>query len=456
MEYDTIAAIATPPGKGALAVLRLSGDGAFAVAQRVFIPKNRDKNLLEMPEYTALFGTFCGQDGPIDEGVALLFRAPNSYTGEDVVEFSCHGSDVLTRQLLLACYDAGARPAGPGEFTKRAVLNGKMELTQAEAVMELIEAASEKGAAVARSALSGALQAEIEQIKARLNAEAAHLCAWIDYPEEDVEPLELEHLTGELTACRKKLQTLVQQYRTSELLRRGVRTVIAGSPNVGKSTLFNLMSGFPRAIVTPQAGTTRDVLREEITAAGVTLRVSDTAGLRETDDIVEREGIKRSYDEMDTADLIIAVFDSSASLGEEEMRLATLCAGKAALAVVNKSDLGREIDEKSLEPYFREVLTVTALAPETRAVLEGAIARVLAIADVNPEHAMLFNARQLDAAIKAQQSLGEALELLQNGEIYDVSSLCVEDALRSLSEITGENATDAIIEQVFQKFCVGK
>ena len=311
MQGTTIAAIATPPGAGGIAVVRLSGAESYAVAARVFCPANAAKKVEEAKGYTALFGHFVDREEAFDEGVALFFRAPHSYTGEDVVELSCHGGSAVARRLVEACLAAGAQPAAPGEYTRRAFLNGKLGLTQAEAVMDLIAADGRQGAALANAALGGALAKKINAQKAQLTALQAHLAAWVDFPEEDVPELDLAHLRTVLGAVQQELDALIRSYDAGAVLREGVDCAIVGRPNAGKSTLLNLLAGFDRAIVTPVAGTTRDVVEQAVQLGDIRLNLFDTAGLRETEDAIEAEGIRRSWKKLEEAGLILAVFDGS-------------------------------------------------------------------------------------------------------------------------------------------------
>lgn len=451
----TIAAIATPPGEGGIAVVRVSGEDAYGVAARVFRPANPEKRLEEARGYTALFGYFV-EDGHVrDEVVALCFRAPRSYTGEDVVELSCHGGSAVSRMLLRACFAAGAAPAGPGEFTKRALLNGRVSLTQAEAVMDLIGAASRQGAAAAAAAMEGALYRKISGVRASLVALAGHLAAYVDFPEEDVEELRPDAMQKTLEDARRALRELIDGYDTGAAVRRGVRTVIAGSPNVGKSTLLNLMSGFERAIVTPVAGTTRDVVEQEIELCGVRLMLADTAGIRETDDAVEAEGIRRSYERLARAQLIIAVFDASREASEDDLALAKACAGRAALAILNKTDLEQKFDAAALAPYFAHVVSGSARDAHFLPEVERAVGEILHVGSFDPDAALLANERQLTAAVRARDALDDALRAL-GGSTLDAAGVCVDDALDALYALTGESASADVIDEVFSKFCVGK
>lgn len=453
---NTIAALATPPGVGGIAVVRVSGDGAYQVADTVFRPKNPKKSLSKAPGYTALFGHFV-EDGAVrDEVVALCFRAPHSYTGEDVVELSCHGGSVVSARLLRACCAAGAAPAEPGEFTRRAFLSGRVSLTQAEAVMDLIGASSRQGADAAAAVMEGALYRRIDTVRAGLIALAGHIAAAADYPEEDVPELSESAVCAALSGAKAALDALIDGYDTGAVLRRGVRTAIVGSPNVGKSTLLNLLSGFERAIVTPVAGTTRDVVEQEIQLSDVRLLLADTAGLRETEDVVEAEGIRRSYQHLERAGLILAVFDASSALTKFDLALAEKCAGRPAIAILNKTDLPQRMDADALRPYFGTVVSISARDMSFLPVVEQAVLHALRLADVDPDACLLANERQLAAARAARDALSDALRALQGGMTVDAVGVCVDDALNALYTLTGENASDDVIDEVFSKFCVGK
>lgn len=453
---QTIAAIATPPGTGGIAVVRISGSDAYAVAARVFTPANAARSLADAKGYTALFGYFMQEGTRCDEVVALCFRAPHSYTGEEIVELSCHGGSAVSARLLRACCAAGAVPAGPGEFTKRAFLNGRISLTQAEAVMDLISSTSQQGAQAAAAAMEGALYAKIKEVQQDLITLAGHLAAFTDYPEEDVPMLSAADMRAQLVLDQRVLDALIAGYDRGALLRRGVQTVIVGSPNVGKSTLLNLLAGFARAIVTPVAGTTRDVVEQEISLGGVRLLLADTAGLRETDDVVEAEGIRRSYQHLERASLILAVFDASRPVCDGDFALAERCKGRPALALLNKTDLPQAFDASALAPYFTHVLPISAQDERCLPQLEQAVLEILGLRHMDADAALLANERQLAAARSAQDALGDALQALETGFTLDAAGVCVDDALTALYALTGENATQDVIDEVFSTFCVGK
>ena len=456
MQNTTIAAIATAPGAGGIAVVRLSGPESYAVAARVFHPANPNRNVEEAKGYTALFGSFVEGDDAFDEGVALFFREPHSYTGEDVVELSCHGGSAVARRLVEACIAAGAAPAAPGEYTRRAFLNGKMSLTQAEAVMDMISADGKQGAALANASLSGALAKKIGAEKEALTGLQAHLAAWVDFPEEDVPELDDAHLHTVLGQVQQELNGLIKNYDAGAVLREGVDCAIVGRPNAGKSTLLNLLAGFDRAIVTPVAGTTRDVVEQAVQLGDIRLNLFDTAGLRQTDDAIEAEGIRRSWKKLDEAGLILAVFDGSEPLTREDLALARRCAGRPAIALVNKEDKPTRFDAEIIAGDFAMVIPVCCQEEGSRKVIAAAVARLLGTNQIDPHAASLSGQRQLAAATRARDAVAGALDALEGGFGLDAVSVCVDDALDALCELTGENASEAVINEVFERFCVGK
>ncbi len=456
MQNTTIAAIATAPGAGGIAVVRLSGPESYAVAARVFRPANPNKKVADAKGYTALFGSFVEGDDAFDEGVALFFREPHSYTGEDVVELSCHGGSAVARRLVEACIAAGAAPAAPGEYTRRAFLNGKMSLTQAEAVMDIISADGKQGAALANASLSGALAKKIGAEKEALTGLQAHLAAWVDFPEEDVPELDDAHLHTVLGQVQQELDGLIKNYDAGAVLREGVDCAIVGRPNAGKSTLLNLLAGFDRAIVTPVAGTTRDVVEQAVQLGDIRLNLFDTAGLRQTDDAIEAEGIRRSWKKLDEAGLILAVFDGSEPLTREDLALAQRCAGRPAIALVNKEDKPTRFDAEIIAGDFAMVIPVCCQEEGSRKVIAAAVARLLGTNQIDPHAASLSGQRQLAAATRARDAVAGALDAVEGGFGLDAVSVCVDDALDALCELTGENASEAVINEVFERFCVGK
>lgn len=451
----TIAAISTPQAAGGIGVVRISGPQARQIAGRVFASAH-GKTLDEIRGYMALYGRVHDARGDIDEAIALNFLAPASFTGEDVVELSCHGGIYVMRRVLQAVFAAGASPAGPGEFTRRAFLNGKMGLTEAESVMQIISAQGVEAGKAAMAGRDGALERRIAGIREGLTTVAAHLDAWADYPEDDIPAIEEKDLKESLERADRELEHLLSQFEAGRALREGVETVIAGRPNVGKSTLMNLLSGCERSIVTEYAGTTRDVVEETVLLGGIPLHLADTAGIHSTLDPVERIGVARARARVQTAQLVLAVFDSSQALNEEDRLLVESVCGTPAVAVVNKSDLENKIDLQYIKQNFKRIVYISALSGEGLQELEQAIASLLKTNELDPANGILFTERQRDAARRAQDCVREALTALRAGVTLDAVTVSVEGAVATLLELTGERATEAVVDQVFAHFCVGK
>ena len=393
----TIAAISTANGIGGIGVIRISGENALAVAEAVFHPVS-DKKLTHMKGYTAAFGTVFDGEEPIDEAVALVFRAPHSYTGEDVVELSCHGGLYITRRVLRAVLRNGAASAGAGEFTKRAFLNGKTGLTEAEAVMDLISATGAQSARAALSCMEGKLRQRIDRVRNTLVNAAAHLSAWADYPEEDIPEVDTNHLTELLENCRGELSSLLNSYDAGKVMREGVDTVIAGRPNVGKSTIMNLLSGCERSIVTSIPGTTRDVIEETVMLGEIPLRLSDTAGLHATEDPVEKIGVEKARDRILKAGLVLAVFDSSRPLSQDDKELIDLLTDAPALAVINKTDLPPMLETDYIKKRISHVVMLSALAGDGADELEKQVSDIIGTARLDASAGILATERQRSAA----------------------------------------------------------
>jgi tRNA modification GTPase len=452
---SAIAAISTPQAAGGIGVIRISGKDARKVAGKVFYSVS-GKKLDDIKGYRALYGRVRDEKGDIDEAVALNFREPNSYTGENVVELSCHGGLTVLRRVLRAVFAAGASPAGPGEFTRRAFMNGKISLTQAESVMQLISA---KGEAAARSALAGhdgALDKKIKSVKDSLVAAAAHLSAWADYPEEDIPQVNPGNLGNTLLNAEKDLKGLIDMFEAGRAVREGVKTTIAGRPNAGKSTLMNLLSGCERSIVTEYAGTTRDVVENTVMFGGIPLLLSDTAGIRESADPVELIGVNRAYGMIRSSELVLAVFDASQPLGGDDMNLIKEIGKTRCVAVVNKIDLPLKADMDFIKGQFKHTVCMSAVTGEGLKRLEEAVASVLGTDKLEPESCMLFTERQRNAAEKALRFVREAYGALKSGVTLDAVTVSVEGAVDALLELTGEKATQAVVDSVFSHFCVGK
>lgn len=451
-----IAAIATPPAAAGIGVIRLSGDGAIAVADKVFRPLGKGKTLSGLDGYSALYGHAYDRDGDIDDCVALVFRAPHSYTGEDVVELSCHGGLYLLKRVLRATLDAGAVAAEAGEFTKRAFLNGKMDLTGADAVMDLIGAGGALAARAALAAREGSTYRRAESIKAKLLAVAAQNAAYVDYPDDDIPELSPEALGETLTEAENALEELLRTFDAGRLLREGVDTAIVGTPNVGKSTLMNRLSGSERSIVTAQAGTTRDVVEESVRVGDFVLRLSDTAGIRETEEEAEAIGIRRARERMQGAALVLAVFDGSRPLSQDDLSLLQEVGGPHTVAILNKADQPLLADTEAIAAHISHIIPLSAKTGEGVSHLTAVIAEVTGMAGLDENAGILTTERQRNGVSRALEAVREAKEALTIGLAVDAAAVSIDAAILALSELTGEKASEAVINEVFARFCVGK
>lgn len=450
---DVIAAVSTGRQVCAIGIIRLSGDGCIAVAERVFTPLN--KPLHEAANRKLVMGTLHDARGRvIDQCMAVCSRQPHSYTGEDTVEFHCHGSPAVLAAGLEALYHAGARPAGRGEFTKRAFLNGKMDLTQAEAVIDLIEADTADAAANAAGQVGGVLQKKLAPIYDELVNLCSHFHAVLDYPDEDIEDFGLQNYTATLRAAAKELYALLQTYGQGRILRQGVAVAIVGRPNVGKSSLLNRLAGFDRAIVTDIPGTTRDTVEESVMVGSTRLRLIDTAGIRQTADTVEAMGVERSKKALEEADLAIFLCDGSQKLTEEDQEIIRLCMDAPnAIALINKSDLGQAVAPGELP--FMTILPVSIkegtgleLLPEVLEEMFGG--------GMPCDGSILTNARQYDACRRAYEAMLESLKGLKLGQTPDAVLTDVEAAMEAMGEVTGATVREDITARIFERFCVGK
>lgn len=451
---NTVAAVSTPVAAGGLGVIRISGDDAISIAAKVFIPSG-NKNVENMKGYTAAYGTVMHGDKKIDEAVLLVFRAPHSYTGENVAEISCHGGVYVVSRVLRAVLDAGAEPAAPGEFTKRAFLNGKMDLTEAEAVMSLIGAQGEQGANAALTALEGALSKKINAAAQILITDSAYLSAWVDYPDDEIEEISSRKLLDDYKSVLSQLKDLLNGYDAGRAVTQGIDTVIAGKPNVGKSTLMNLLSGFNRSIVTDIAGTTRDVVEDTVRLGNVVLRLADTAGIHATGNEVEKIGVDFAVDRVTRCELVLAVFDLSRPFDSEDEKIIELCKNKLAVAVANKDDKASDFDKEKLSS-FKSVVYISAKLGKGEKELAEAVESALGANSVDTSAAMLANERQRRCCEKAAECLQEAITGLELGLTLDAVTVSANAAIDELLALTGEKAGDAVVNEIFSRFCVGK
>ncbi len=461
---DTIAAVSTPHGRGGIAVIRVSGSGAISCAERVFSPFN-GKALSEVPDRYAVYGRIFDGEECIDDGLATVFRAPSSYTGEDIVEISCHGGILLTRTVLGAVFAAGARQAGPGEFTRRAFVNGKLSLTEAEAVIGAIDAESRAALRLHNSHKAGVLSGRIEKISAEIMHLLSSVYAYIDFPDEDMTDVPVDEMKMRLTRIKNGLDELCATYRTGHAVAEGILTVIAGAPNAGKSSLLNLLLGKQRAIVTDIEGTTRDTIEETAFAGDVMLRLCDTAGIRESSDTVEKIGVERSLSMLKEAQLILALFDGSRELTPSDKAFAESLRESEGekLILITKADRGCVVGNDELCSLtgtdISRILNISCL-PESdsdRERLSQTINAMFTDGSLNYDSdAVLVNARQYAAVKRAAEGIASALDSLNASMTQDIAGLDMESALAALGEADGREITDEIVDSIFHNFCVGK
>ena len=456
--YDTIAALSSPVGKGGVAVIRISGTDAISVADKVFKCAS-GKSISELKPNMMSYGSIIFENKVIDDGLCVKFCAPKSFTGEDTVEINCHGGIYITQKVLSAVFAAGARPAEAGEFTRRAFVNGKMALSQAEALGTLLEAKNDGQIELARSVMGGKIKESCDALYQKLVALVASVYAKVDYPEEDLADMDNDEMTEATRSLLLEVQKLKDTYKTGHAVMEGVATVICGKPNVGKSSLYNAIVGRDAAIVTDIEGTTRDILTETVSVGRVTLRLFDTAGIRETDDKVERIGVERAKRSLDKAELVLAVFDNSRKLDSEDIELiSSLCGTNATkIAIINKSDLPSLLTMDEIKSDFDYVLNVSAKNETNMDELKELVEKLYINEEIDIKNdAVLINARQNAALMNTEKHLLLALDALDAGLSPDIAGVDIELAMSYLSEIDGREVDEDIVAQIFSHFCVGK
>ena len=454
MSERTIAAVATPFGEGGISVIRVSGDDAIAIADKCFFAFSGER-LSSLQGYQAAYGKVTDQnDSTIDDAVALVFRAPKSYTGENVVEISVHGGTVVARQVLRRVLECGAALAAGGEFTKRAFLNGKLDLTKAESVMGLISARSDAAAKISRGAREGRISRDTDEILNKLLETAASLAAFADYPDEDIPNLNEENFSALLDECYSKCQKLISTYDTGRIIREGINCAIVGKPNVGKSTLMNLLCGSDRSIVTDIAGTTRDIVETTVSVGDIMLNLADTAGIHDTDDTVEKFGVDKAKEKIENAELLLAVFDSSSCISSDDKELLDSIRDKKCIVILNKSDLESVFDKKVLRDF--EAVEISARKGNGYNELCAAINRICKTEMLSPDDTVLINERQRDCVSRALNAVCAARDALLCGMTLDAVGVCVDDAIAALLELTGKRVTNEVCDEIFKRFCVGK
>ncbi len=458
----TIAAISTPPGKGGVAIIRISGIDALEIASKVFVTRSIESLMAAIPRMQYR-GDVVYLDSTIDDGMATYFKAPNSYTGEDVVEISCHGGVLVTQTVLEALFASGAAPAGAGEFTRRAFVNGKLSLVEAEAIGNLLEAESLEQVKLSSVHSREILSKKISEIRERLTSVLSSAYARIDYPDEDLGDFSDEEAVSILEDAAAKIKKLLATYQTGKAVNEGVKTVICGKPNVGKSTLYNLLLGRDAAIVTDIEGTTRDVLTERIPLGKVLLSLSDTAGVRSGAelDLVEKIGISRSIESILSSDLILSVFDASGALTDVDKELIGEIskASAAKIAVLNKSDVGKNLDRRELEGIFDSIVEISAKERGDDAV--EALARIVDSLFIDEKisigsDAIITSARQNAELVRSLALVTSAIDAYKSGLTQDAASSDVERALGAIAELDGRAVSESVVADIFSKFCVGK
>ncbi len=452
---STVAAIGTPKGTGGVAMIRISGENAFDVAKRIFVPASPERFEKRL-HGTVYYGSFCDEKGVFDDGICILFSSPRSFTGENVAELYCHGGLLVTQKLLSAALKNGAEPARAGEFTRRAFINGKITLTQAEAIGGIIDSKTERHLSVVSKQANGSLSRALGNIYDELRLLAASVYAFIDYPDEDMTDVSVSEMRIRLVDIKNSLDRLVGTHTYGMAISEGIKTAIVGKPNTGKSSLLNRLCGEERAIVTDIAGTTRDIVTETVRLGDMILRLSDTAGIRESDDAVEKIGIEKSKTAIEDASLILAVFDLSRPIDEDDKRLigSIFESGKEdkTVCILNKSDIA--IDFCHGLPFAK---TVTVSAKDGAGVDEliDTVSEMFGAGDIGDDDEIVVNARQCAAVSKASEAVGDAINAL-DGFTQDIAGMDIERAMSALAEADGRSVNEDIVNEIFSHFCVGK
>ena len=448
----TIAAISTPIGHGGIGIVRVSGDDALKIIEKVFVPKNKGK----FKPYTLKFGNIIDEQGNVlDQVLISYFKAPKTYTGEDICEVNCHGGLIVTKQILDLLLRNGASMAEPGEFTKRAFLNGKIDLTQAEAVIDLINSKSAKENSASVKQIEGFLGEKIKEIKRDIVDLLVDIEANIDYPEYDVEEVRRERIETVLQGSISKIEKLEATFESGKVLREGVNTAIIGKPNVGKSSLLNALLKENRAIVTEIAGTTRDTIEEYVTIKGVPLKLIDTAGIRDTSDVVENIGIEKSKKAIDEAELVLLILDATSDLTAEDRALLELIKDKKHIVLINKIDAGSKVSEADLDDD--NIIRISIKNGDGLDLLESKIENMFELCALDSENdVVLTNSRHQALILKAKEGIINALNSAKNGLPLDMLSIDISEAIQKLGEITGETVSEEVISGIFAKFCLGK
>ena len=455
---STIVSISTAPGIGGIGIIRMSGEETFSILEKIFLPKNKQK-IEDIKGYSIKYGVICDNDEIVDEVLVSYFKKPKSYTTENMCEINTHGGNIILKKILELCLKNGAEMAEPGEFTKRAFLNGRIDLTQAESVIDVINAKTDKEARSGIKQLEGFLSEEIKEIKEEILNVLTNIDVTIDYPEYDIPEVEEQQLKIMLNNVEERLVKLEKSFDNGKIIKEGIQTVILGKPNAGKSSLLNAILKVNRAIVTEIEGTTRDTIEEFVTINGIPLKLIDTAGIRQAKDEVEKIGIIKSKKEAENADLIIAIFDSSKPLSNEDLEILEIIKNKKSIILLNKSDLKTEIDENDerLKKVTKNILKISVLKKEGIEELYNKISEMFNINSINLDNDILItNVRHKNIISKAIKTIKKAKEQVNMSMPIDIITIYINDVLENLSEITGEVVTEEIINDIFSKFCLGK
>lgn len=454
---STIAAISTAPGNAGIGIIRLSGDDCFKILQKIFKPKNKG----EIKGYTIKYGNIVKSENDeiIDEVLVSYFVAPKSYTKENMCEINSHGGIVVENQILEECLKNGAVLADPGEFTKRAFMNGRIDLSQAEAVIDIINSKTEKEMMVAQRHLEGSLSKKIKDIQGEILNLMADIEASIDYPEYDIEETTNKKINDTLNSVEEKLLKLKNSFENGKILKEGIKTAIIGKPNVGKSSLLNLILGENRAIVSDIEGTTRDTIEEYINIKGVPLKIVDTAGIRKTNDEVEKIGVERSINNICDAELIIALFDDSRAFDDQDQKILDLIEGKKTIILINKIDLGKNLikENEKLKKFKNNIIEFSTINETGLDKLYNKIEELFKLNELDCENTeIITNNRHKQQILYALEDVAKGRESLETHMPVDITAICLKDILEKLAEITGENVSEDIINEIFKKFCLGK
>lgn len=454
---STIAAISTAPGNAGIGIIRLSGDDCFKILQKIFKPKNKG----EIKGYTIKYGNIVKSENDeiIDEVLVSYFVAPKSYTKENMCEINSHGGIVVENQILEECLKNGAVLAEPGEFTKRAFMNGRIDLSQAEAVIDIINSKTEKEMMVAQRHLEGSLSKKIKDIQGEILNLMADIEASIDYPEYDIEETTNKKINDTLNSVEEKLLKLKNSFENGKILKEGIKTAIIGKPNVGKSSLLNLILGENRAIVSDIEGTTRDTIEEYINIKGIPLKIVDTAGIRKTNDEVEKIGVERSINNINDAELIIALFDDSRTFDDQDQKILDLIEGKKTIILINKIDLGKNLikENEKLKKFKNNIIEFSTINETGLDKLYNKIEELFKLNELDCENTeIITNNRHKQQILYALEDVAKGRESLETHMPVDITEICLKDILERLAEITGENVSEDIINEIFKKFCLGK